>query len=117
VVVILESLRVLANAGFKPHNTLEWHFYGGEEIGLLGSQDIFADYRQKNKSVLAFVNEDMSGYSESGMFAVFEDYVDMSLTSYVRLVAEEYVGKTPLSGTCGYGCSDHASATAYDFRK
>jgi leucyl aminopeptidase len=110
-------MRVLAESRFKPHNTIEFHFYAGEEAGLLGSQDIFADYRAKEKSVLAFLNEDMAGYSGSGMFAVFEDYVDTGLTQYVRLIAEEYVGKTPLSGTCGYGCSDHASATANGFRE
>lgn len=67
--------------------------------------------------MLALLNEDMAGYSGSGMFAVFEDYVDMGLTQYVRLIAEEYVGKTPGRGTCGYGCSDHASATANGFRE
>lgn len=115
-VVILEAMRILAESKFKPHNTVEFHFYAGEEAGLLGSQDIFADYRAKEKTVLAFLNEDMAGYSGSGMFAVFEDYVDVGLTQYVRMIAEEYVGKTPLSGTCGYGCSDHASATANGFR-
>ncbi|KAK0390797.1 hypothetical protein NLU13_0300 [Sarocladium strictum] len=114
-VVILEAMRILAESKFKPHNTVEFHFYAGEEAGLLGSQDIFADYRAKEKTVLAFLNEDMAGYSGSGMFAVFEDYVDVGLTQYVRMIAEEYVGKTPLSGTCGYGCSDHASATANGF--
>jgi leucyl aminopeptidase len=39
-VVILEALRVLANAKFTPTNTLEFHFYSGEEGGLLGSRDI-----------------------------------------------------------------------------
>jgi leucyl aminopeptidase len=40
IVVILEALRVLANAKFKPTNTLEFHFYSGEEGGMLGSRDI-----------------------------------------------------------------------------
>ena len=34
VVVILEALRVLAESGYQPKNTLEFHFYGGEEGGL-----------------------------------------------------------------------------------
>ncbi|KAF6795052.1 leucine aminopeptidase [Colletotrichum sojae] len=115
VVVILEALRVLANAGFKPKNTLEFHFYGGEEGGLLGSQAVFANYKSAGKRVLAFVNQDMAGYSPSGRVSVYNDYVDSSLTSYVRLVATQYTGSTPTSDTCGYGCSDHASARSNGF--
>lgn len=37
------------------------------------------DYRVKDKSVFVFLNEDMVGYLESGMFVVFEDYVDLGL--------------------------------------
>lgn len=117
VVVILEALRVLANAGFKPQNTLEFHFYAGEEGGLLGSQAVFANYKSAGKTVLAVVNQDMAGYSPSGKVSVYTDYVDSSLTSYVRLVASQYTGSTPTSDACGYGCSDHASARSNGFRK
>lgn len=51
----MEALRVLANAKFKPKNTLEFHFYGGEEGGLLGSAAVFANYKAAGKTVLAFV--------------------------------------------------------------
>ncbi|KAI8230751.1 Leucine aminopeptidase 1 [Colletotrichum sp. SAR 10_99] len=115
VVVILEALRVLANAGFKPQNTLEFHFYAGEEGGLLGSQAVFANYKSAGKTVLAVVNQDMAGYSPSGKVSVYTDYVDSSLTSYVRLVATQYTGSTPTSDSCGYGCSDHASARSNGF--
>ncbi|KAF9869711.1 peptidase family M28 [Colletotrichum karsti] len=115
VVVILEALRVLANAGFKPKNTLEFHFYAGEEGGLLGSAAVFANYKSAAKKVLAVVNQDMAGYSPSGKVSVYNDYVDASLTSYVRLVATQYTGSTPTSDTCGYGCSDHASARSNGF--
>lgn len=117
VVVIFEALRVLANAGFTPEDTLEFHFYAGEEGGLLGSQDVFASYKSAGKSVLAVVNQDMAGYSPSGKISVYTDYVDSALTSYVRLVAEQYSGASTTSDTCGYGCSDHASARSNGFRK
>ncbi|GKT54675.1 peptidase family M28 [Colletotrichum tofieldiae] len=115
VVVILEALRVLANAGFKPKNTLEFHFYAGEEGGLLGSQAIFSNYKSAGKKVLGFVNQDMAGYSPSGKVSVYNDYVDTALSNYVRLVATQYTGSTPTSDTCGYGCSDHASARSNGF--
>ncbi|KAK3294949.1 uncharacterized protein B0H64DRAFT_476328 [Chaetomium fimeti] len=114
VVVLLEALRVLASAGFKPKNTLEFHFYGGEEGGLLGSQDVFSDYKSSGKTVLAVLNQDMTGYSPSGKMSIFTDYVDSALTAYARVVATAYIGATT-SDACGYGCSDHASARSNGF--
>ncbi|KAL2172730.1 hypothetical protein VTG60DRAFT_4176 [Thermothelomyces hinnuleus] len=114
VVVLLEALRVLAEAGFKPKNTLEFHFYAGEEGGLLGSQAVFSNYKSAGKSVLAVVNQDMAGYSPSGKLSIYTDYVDSALTAYTRVVATAYVGSTT-SDTCGYGCSDHASARSNGF--
>ncbi|POS70834.1 peptidase family M28 [Diaporthe helianthi] len=115
VVVIFEALRILAGAGFKPRNTLEFHFYAGEEGGLLGSQDVFKSYKSANKQVLAMVNQDMAGYSPSGVISIYTDYVDSSLTAYVRRVAEEYTGLNTSTDTCGYGCSDHHSAYSNGF--
>lgn len=115
VVVILEALRVLAQAKFKPGATLEFHFYAGEEGGLLGSQGVFANYKSSGKKVLAVVNQDMAGYSPSGKISIYTDYVDSALTTYVRTVATAYVGVTT-SDACGYGCSDHASARSNGFR-
>ncbi|KAL2162352.1 hypothetical protein VTH06DRAFT_7265 [Thermothelomyces fergusii] len=114
VVVLLEALRVLANAKFKPKNTLEFHFYAGEEGGLLGSQAVFSNYKSSGKNVLAVVNQDMAGYSPSGKLSIYTDYVDSALTTYTRVVANAYIGSTT-SDTCGYGCSDHASARSNGF--
>ncbi|KAH6842602.1 hypothetical protein B0I37DRAFT_313906 [Chaetomium sp. MPI-CAGE-AT-0009] len=114
VVTILEALRVLANAGVKPKNTLEFHFYGGEEGGLLGSRDVFANYKSSGKTVLAVINQDMTGYSPSGKISIYTDYVDSGLTAYARVVATSYIGATT-SDACGYGCSDHASARSNGF--
>jgi len=108
-------LRVLSNAGFKPKDTLEFHFYAGEEGGLLGSQAVFSSYKSSGKTVLAVVNQDMAGYSPSGKLSIYTDYVDSALTAYTRVVATAYIGSTT-SDTCGYGCSDHASARSNGFR-
>lgn len=114
---MFEALRILAQAGFQPLNTLEFHFYAGEEGGLLGSKDIFKSYKSANKQVLAMVNQDMAGYSPSGVISVYTDYVDSSLTAYVRKVAEGYTGLNTSTDACGYGCSDHHSAYSNGFRK
>lgn len=116
-VTILEVLRVLATSGFKPHNTIELHWYAGEEGGLLGSRDVYAKYKAENKKVVAMLNQDMTGYSPSKKASVFVDYVDASLTTFVRKLVAEYTGVEPSQSSCGYGCSDHASATSNGFRK
>ncbi|KAK3315528.1 hypothetical protein B0H66DRAFT_502435 [Apodospora peruviana] len=114
VVVILEALRVLANAKFAPKDTLEFHFYAAEEGGLLGSAAVFANYKSAAKKVLAVVNQDMAGYSPSGKISIYTDYVDSALTAYTRVIATAYTGTTT-SDACGYGCSDHASARSNGF--
>ncbi|KAI8625092.1 Zn-dependent exopeptidase [Xylariaceae sp. FL1651] len=110
VVVILEALRVLAEAKYAPENTLEFHFYSGEEGGLLGSCDVFNSYVQKGVDVLAVMNQDMTGFSPNNVIAVYTDYVDSGLTSYIKKLVPVY-STLPLSvDKCGYACGDHASA-------
>lgn len=116
-VTVLETLRVLAAAGFKPENSLEFHWYAGEEIGLVGSADIWADYKSKGKPVKAYLNQDMTGYSPSGTPALITDFTNGGLNDYVKLIVTEYTGKASNEGVCGYACSDHASADSNGFRK
>ncbi|KAK2026280.1 peptidase family M28 [Colletotrichum zoysiae] len=112
---LLEALRVLVAAGFRPKNTIEFHFYAGEEGGLLGSQAIFSHYRSAGKRVLGMLNQDMTGYSPGGRATVYTDYVDTAFTAYVRLVTAQFTDATPASASCGYGCSDHVSARSNGF--
>ncbi|KAL8723888.1 MAG: hypothetical protein Q9166_008228, partial [cf. Caloplaca sp. 2 TL-2023] len=114
VVALMETLRVLASAKYAPRNTMEFHFYSGEEAGLLGSADIFRSYKSSGKNVLAVVNTDMAGYSPSGKISSYNDYSDSGLLAYVRRVITSYIGSYT-TDTCGYGCSDHASAYSNGF--
>ncbi|KAK2606298.1 hypothetical protein QQS21_003346 [Conoideocrella luteorostrata] len=114
-VVVLEALRVLAESGLKPKNTIEFHWYAAEEGGLLGSKDVWANYKAARKSVISYLNQDMAGYSPSGTPAVFQDNVDSALTQYITTLIEEYLNINPNTSRCGYGCSDHASARANGF--
>ncbi|KAI5920915.1 bacterial leucyl aminopeptidase [Camillea tinctor] len=110
VVTILEALRVLAAAKYKPGNTLEFHFYSGEEGGLLGSRDVFNSYASNDVDVLAVMNQDMTGFSPNNVIAVYTDYVDSSLTSFIQKLVPVYTSLPLSTDKCGYGCSDHASA-------
>ncbi|KAB8230251.1 M28 family metallopeptidase [Aspergillus alliaceus] len=126
VVTILEAFRVLLTdkqvaAGEAP-NTVEFHFYAGEEGGLLGSQDIFQQYSQKKKDVKAMLQQDMTGYTEGTTNAgkkesigIITDNVDANLTKFLRMIVAAYTNLPSVDSKCGYGCSDHASATKYGY--
>lgn len=115
VVVILESLRILADAGYTPKNTLEFHFYSGEEGGLLGSRDIMQAYATSGVDVLAVMNQDMTGYSPNNVIAVYTDYVNTALTNFAMKLVPVYTDLELSTDECGYGCSDHASANSAGF--
>ncbi|KAI3536799.1 leucine aminopeptidase 2 [Colletotrichum abscissum] len=116
-VVLLELLRTLAEKTshketepWKPlRNTIEFHFYAAEEVGLLGSSEIFYDYKIKNKTVVAMLNHDMLGFSSTDKVSLGGDKIDPRLTHVLRTIAKQR-GIATLSFSCGYACSDHASA-------
>ncbi|KAJ1325318.1 bacterial leucyl aminopeptidase [Microdochium nivale] len=110
IVTILEALRVLAAAAFVPDNTLEFHFYGGEEGGTLGSRDIMQAYVKQKVNVIAMMNQDMTGYSPKSQIAVFTDFVDPALTRFIISIVPTYTDLPAVTDKCGYGCSDHVSA-------
>jgi leucyl aminopeptidase len=97
VVTILEAFRVLLTdktvaAGQAP-NTIEFHFYAGEEGGLLGSQAIFKQYSQQKKVVKAMLQQDMTGYTEGTTSAgkpevigIITDNVDANLTKFLKTI-------------------------------
>ncbi|KAI1417876.1 Zn-dependent exopeptidase [Hypoxylon sp. FL1857] len=114
-ITILEALRVLLSdpkiAAGEGANTLEFHWYSGEEAGLLGSEDIFDSYSSSNVVVKAMLQQDMTGYGNNPM-GVITDRVDSGLTAFVRKVIDAYATIGWVDTQCGYGCSDHSSATA-----
>lgn len=111
----LEAMRVLLSdptiAAGEGANTLEFHWYAGEEGGLLGSGDIFDSYKADGAVVKAMLQQDMTGYGNNPM-GVITDRVDASLTAFVRKVIGAYTTVGFVDTECGYGCSDHSSATA-----
>ncbi|CAO2658828.1 Nn.00g065510.m01.CDS01 [Neocucurbitaria sp. VM-36] len=119
---ILEAFRTLLTnstiaTGQAPH-TIEFHWYAGEEAGLLGSGNVFRAYAEQNRDIAAMLNQDMTcytaGYTSRNMtpkFGIVTDGTDVLLTEFVRRIIGAYT-KTEASDTeCGYACSDHTSAT------
>ena len=66
IVNLMEAFRVLVTSGFKPTSPVEFHFYAGEEAGLLGSQAIARSYKSSNVQVKAMINLDMTAFFRSG---------------------------------------------------
>ncbi|KAM0226836.1 hypothetical protein ACHAP5_012303 [Fusarium lateritium] len=117
-VTILEAFRVLLTdsriTSGQATNTIEFHWYAGEEAGLLGSGAIFQQYKRDGRQVKAMLNQDMTGYVKPGskeVVGILTDNVDAGLTAFLKKVVAAYSSLPTVDSTCGYGCSDHASAT------
>ena len=107
---MLESLRVLAAAKYAPKNTLEFHFYSGEEGGLLGARAVMQDYVKRSVKVLALVNQDMTAFSPNKNIAVYTDYVSTPLSNFIMKLVPVYTALPVITDKCGYACSDHGAA-------
>ncbi|KZL72537.1 peptidase family m28 [Colletotrichum incanum] len=121
-VMILEVLRVLLSdkriASGDLLNIVEFHWYGAEEVGLLGSQDIFTQYRALNRQVVSMLNQDMVGYvGRDGVerFGVITDWTNPDQDAFMKRVIDAYTDIPYEETVCGYACSDHASANRNGF--
>lgn len=99
--VLLEALRILAiDESIKSFsNEVHFHFYAAEEVGLLGSRDVFARYRNDGKDVVAMLNQDMSGrkfldggWLEGGSrdtFTVLTDGIYKPLADFLKSIIKQ----------------------------
>ena len=119
---ILEAFRTLllndTIANGQAEYTVEFHWYAAEEVGLLGSGNIFRSYADEGRDIAAMLNQDMTGYTAgytshnmTPKFGLITDNVDASLTNFTRRIIEAYTETESGDTECGYACSDHASAT------
>ncbi|KAF5344021.1 hypothetical protein D9758_012893 [Tetrapyrgos nigripes] len=109
---IIEIFRALVEGGFTPSTPVEFHWYSGEEAGLLGSQDIATSYSSDRVDVKAYMNLDMTGYSRPGTkeaVYLISDNVDDGLTAFLGQLVDEYSRLDWVADECDYACSDHAS--------
>lgn len=114
---ITEVIRILMNNNFKPKRTIQFMGYAAEEVGLLGSKDIAALYKQKSAKVVGVMQLDMTLYKGTADkdIVMMTDYTNQAQNEFIGRLIDEYV-KVPWGySRCGYGCSDHASWTANGF--
>lgn len=108
---LFEAMRALLLSGFIPKRTVEFQWYAGEELGLLGSQAIANSYMSTGINVISMLNFDVVGYFRSGRDEVtmIGDFTNRGLNQLMHLAVAEYLNVPSLDWNCGYGCSDHAS--------
>ncbi|KAL0581846.1 hypothetical protein V5O48_000214 [Marasmius crinis-equi] len=140
-ITILESYRALLSADFSPERTVEFHWYAAEEVGLLGSQAVAADYERRGQDVVAMSQFDMVAWVKRGTKEVIgiitdEDWTDegcvvdvefpptlapdrrvliarppRSLSNFNKKLVEAYLDIPWVDTKCNQICSDHSSWT------
>ncbi|EFR00060.1 leucyl aminopeptidase [Nannizzia gypsea CBS 118893] len=116
-VVVLEAFRnILKSKALRAANstnTLEFHWYAGEEGGLLGSNNIFKKYKADGRKIKAMLNQDLTGFTKKGnpeQFGLITDNTNAELNEFCKTIVKKYAAIKILEAKCGYACSDHASA-------
>ncbi len=111
-----EMVRVLLEKGFVPNRTIEVMAFAAEEIGLVGSSEIAAQYDANGVNVIGYVQFDMTGFqgSDKDVYLMTDWYNSSSLNAFLASLMDHYNssgehGFTYGYSQCGYGCSDHAS--------
>jgi len=118
-VTILESYRALIASDFHPAEDVWFHWYSAEEGGLLGSQAVARDFAARGIKVKAQTQYDMTAYVKKGTreeIGIITDFVDPSVTNFVKKLVDKYLRIPYVETKCGYACSDHASWTNAGYR-
>lgn len=111
-VTVLETARVLLNSGLHFKKPIYFIWYAAEEVGLVGSQYVVRDFKNKKIPVSEVMQLDMTGYPDKTYptaIWLMDDNVSQTLTAYLESLINAYVKKPIKHSSCGYGCSDHAT--------
>jgi leucyl aminopeptidase len=114
IATITEVIRILMLNDFKPKRTVMFMGYAAEEVGLLGSKEIAALFKNQGKKVVGVMQLDMTLHkgSDDKDIVMMADFTNGAQNEFLGKLIDEYV-KVPWGySRCGYGCSDHASWTA-----
>lgn len=111
IAVLTEVIRVAMDAGYVPERTVKFMAYAAEEVGLLGSQEIAAEFAAAGTDVVGVLQLDMTAFQGSVQdIAFLSDFTNNALTTFAKSLIDTYQPALEWTNTaCGYGCSDHAS--------
>ncbi len=109
---VTEVIRTLVDNSYQPQKTLKFMAYAAEEVGLLGSKEIAADFKKRNENIIGVMQLDMTNFKGSPDFDIvlMQDYTNDQQNKFVGAIIDRYVPGIKWGyDKCGYGCSDHAS--------
>jgi leucyl aminopeptidase len=111
IATLIETFRVLTASDFHPDRTIDFIAYAGEELGLLGSQEIAAQYADDDIEVVGAQQFDMTFYpgSKTPKVAIISDHTSKALNRFTEKLLDAYVHVPWRTEKCKYACSDHAS--------
>ncbi len=111
IATITETIRILANSGYKPTKTIKFMGYAAEEVGLLGSKAIAKEMKQKNANIVGVLQLDMTNFKGSDLdIVMMTDYTNQQQNAFIGTLLDKYLPEVSWGyDKCGYGCSDHAS--------
>ncbi len=109
---LLEMLRIINDLGGQFERTLEFHAYAAEEIGLIGSGELAAQYQNEGVKVAGMMQFDMTAYSsEPGKNTIF--LVDNNTSPFLRRATKDllhrYLGGDFVEKKLPSGKSDYFS--------
>ncbi len=111
IATLTEALRILAILGKEPIRTIKFMSYAAEEVGLRGSQDIAAAFKQRQEHVVGVMQLDMTNYTQrKNEIVLMTDYTDRGQNAFIKDLIHNYIPHMiAVEDRCGYACSDHAS--------
>lgn len=113
IATLREILRVIASKNLKFKRRIEFHAYGAEEVGLLGSSAIAQNYAKSGRKVVGMMQFDMNAWSQSPgqkVYLIKNDTHD-SLRKGVMDLMHTYFQSDFEEATLTAGTSDHKSWT------
>ncbi|MGQ5524185.1 M20/M25/M40 family metallo-hydrolase [Chitinimonas sp. PSY-7] len=107
---LIEAMRVMLNANYRPRRTIKFIAYAAEEAGLLGSQDIADKFKADNVKVVGVLQLDMTNHKGATKdIYIFEGYTDSQQNTFIANLINTYLPTLTVGyGRCGR-CSDHVA--------
>lgn len=116
----LEIFRVMMENEIFPSRTIEFHGYAAEEVGLVGSGELAADYKKQNIDVKAMVQFDLALYTgrrglKLDTLYFVKNNTNAELNSDLISLAQGYLEVSTVLKNLFGGNSDHYSWTRNGF--
>lgn len=119
---IKQLIKLVKTSNVELVNSVEFQFYAAEEMGVIGSTQVFKQYRDNNIEIIGMLQQDMTGYTKASIdsgkgehFGLIVDYASTSLMEFIKRIVSSYTSIPIINTECGKVCSDHVSALMFQY--